>query len=230
MRAHSPADAAADMDFVKAFLLTYRSFTTPEIFLKKLGERWACPSSVDKGRQQVIKLRICACFSCHSRALLTLTGTTITQWLDRIDEPAVLDLIGPFVQNQILADASFESLGNRLKKTVEERKISAKQRVYKYQSDPPPVIVRAARVAFGANRAQPPRAPEVWMTLFDIDEMEAARQLTLPLFEIYSRIKPAELFNQAWNSAKLRHRSPNVVRAWYQHILLRSVSLSAPSP
>lgn len=50
------------------------------------------------------------------------------------------------------------------------------------------------------------------MTLFDIDETEAARQLTLPLFELYARIKPAELFNQAWNSAKLRHRSPNVVR------------------
>ena len=50
------------------------------------------------------------------------------------------------------------------------------------------------------------------MTLFDLDEMEVARQLTLPLFELYSRIKPAELFNQAWNSPKLRHRSPNVVR------------------
>lgn len=137
------------MDFVKAFLLTYRSFTTPEIFLKKLGERWLCPSSVDKGRQQVIKLRICTWinftpFCDCGEFLITYTelGTTITQWLDRIDDVAVLDLIGPFVQTQILPEQSFESLGNRLKKTVEERKISAKQRVYNYQTPPPPVIVR----------------------------------------------------------------------------------------
>lgn len=62
-----------DMDFVKAFLLTYRSFTSPEIFIKKLGERWACPSSVDKGRQQVIKLRICTpacCSRCSTHSCI----------------------------------------------------------------------------------------------------------------------------------------------------------------
>lgn len=51
------------------------------------------------------------------------------------------------MQNQILADTSFASLGARLQKTVEERKISAKQRVYKYQSDPPPAIVRSPHSA-----------------------------------------------------------------------------------
>src|SRR5689334_10737330 len=28
------------MDFLKAFVITYRSFTTSEIFLRKLSERW----------------------------------------------------------------------------------------------------------------------------------------------------------------------------------------------
>jgi glycine hydroxymethyltransferase/Rap guanine nucleotide exchange factor 1 len=42
--------------------------------------------------------------------------------------------------------------------------------------------------------------------------MEVARQLTLPTFKIYSQIKPSELFNQAWLSPKLQHKSPNVLK------------------
>jgi hypothetical protein len=74
-------------------------------------------------------------------------GTTITQWLERIDDVAVLELIGPFVEKYIHQDTSFESLATRLRKTVEERKVSAKQRVYNYQTPPPPIIVRTRLVS-----------------------------------------------------------------------------------
>ena len=48
------------------------------------------------------------------------------------------------------------------------------------------------------------------MSILDIDELEAARQLTLPLFDMYSKIRPVELFGQAWNNVKTKDRSPHV--------------------
>jgi hypothetical protein len=42
-------------------------------------------------------------------------------------------------------------------------------------------------------------------------ESEIARQLTLIEFRIFAKIKSAELLNQAWNTSKLKYRSPNVL-------------------
>jgi len=49
------------------------------------------------------------------------------------------------------------------------------------------------------------------LKLADISEEEIARQLTLQEFALYSKIEPTELLNKAWNTPKLRHRSPNVL-------------------
>jgi hypothetical protein len=61
-----------------------------------------------------------------------------------------------------------------------------------------------------------PKVPKSIFTLsldlFDVDDEEIARQITLMDFEIYSSIKLSELLNQSWNKPKLRHRSPNVIR------------------
>ncbi|KAJ3452351.1 ras guanine nucleotide exchange factor i-related [Anaeramoeba flamelloides] len=50
------------------------------------------------------------------------------------------------------------------------------------------------------------------LTLFDIDEEEIARQISIIDFEIFSKIKPAELLNCAWSKDKLKHRAKNVLK------------------
>jgi hypothetical protein len=48
----------SDLMYMKAFLLTYRSFATPELLLAKLIERYHVPPREDKNRTK-IQLRVC---------------------------------------------------------------------------------------------------------------------------------------------------------------------------
>ena len=59
-------DKTHDLNYVKTFLLTYRSFTTPEILLKKIIERYHVPRPVnaafedfERNIKRPIQLRVC---------------------------------------------------------------------------------------------------------------------------------------------------------------------------
>jgi hypothetical protein len=49
------------------------------------------------------------------------------------------------------------------------------------------------------------------LEVFDYDELEIARQLTLIEFEHYEKIMPSELLGQAWSKQKNQHKAPNVL-------------------
>jgi len=49
------------------------------------------------------------------------------------------------------------------------------------------------------------------LNVFDFDELEVARQLTLIEYEYYEKILPGELFGQSWSKEKTQHRSANVL-------------------
>lgn len=50
------------------------------------------------------------------------------------------------------------------------------------------------------------------LTLYQIDQEEVARQLTLMDSNVFMAIKPSELLNQSWGKPKLKHLAPNVLR------------------
>ena len=50
------------------------------------------------------------------------------------------------------------------------------------------------------------------LSLYQIDQEEVARQLTLMDSHIFMAIKPSELLNQSWGKPKLKHLAPNVLR------------------
>lgn len=50
------------------------------------------------------------------------------------------------------------------------------------------------------------------LTLYQIDQEEFARQLTILDSHVFVSIKPSELLNQSWNKPKLKHLAPNVLR------------------
>jgi hypothetical protein len=49
------------------------------------------------------------------------------------------------------------------------------------------------------------------LSLFDVDALEIARQLTILDSRSYQAIQPSELLNLAWSKAKLRHRASNII-------------------
>ncbi len=289
---HLTSEKEYDIDLTKTFLITYRSFTTTELFMRKLMERWAVPATVDKKTGMHVCLRVRVwCFIAHCYAfgsdravccaaamVIKLRICTIIQhWLERLDEPAAVELINTFVTKHVATEEGFDNLSNKLRKEIENRvrsplhsimcenvrmyvcmcmylrgvvgicmyvciqgacacvmlgigvslcvcecvlvrscirsgadalcfcvdlmqRAAPKMRVYHFHTPPPAVL--------------PLRQPSASIgSILDVDELEAARQLTLPLFELYSKIRPVELFGQAWNNPKLKDRAPNVRHA-----------------
>uniref|UniRef100_A0A6B2L5K5 Ras-GEF domain-containing protein n=1 Tax=Arcella intermedia TaxID=1963864 RepID=A0A6B2L5K5_9EUKA len=181
--------------FVSLFLLTYRSFTTPEILLVKLRQRYDVPREENQEDQQykekalpiqlrvinVIKLWLDTCFNEMSNKFLL-------ELKDFIDTKLMRDHVG-----------QAKSILQILEKQ-EKLKVSSEKPNFIFNKPPePPIIPKGGKIFL----------PELdWM---DLDPQEIARQLTLIEFEMLYKIKPSEFLNQSWNKPKLRHNAKNIL-------------------
>ncbi|KAJ5074401.1 guanine nucleotide exchange factor [Anaeramoeba ignava] len=178
-------ELTVDLSFVKTFLLTYQSFTTPEILFQKLVERYNVPEEFAR-KKKIIQLRVVNVF---------------VLWIQNYFSdfnPNLLHKLFIFSENYLQRDGYQTVL--HILKTILSKKFqgTSNESEYLNMSLPEPKIPK--------NIFSPK------LTLNDIDEEEIARQLTLYEFNIYKQIKPKELLNQAWNKQKLKHNSPNVIR------------------
>eukprot|EP01111_Echinosteliopsis_oligospora_P014929 TRINITY_DN5748_c1_g1_i1.p1 TRINITY_DN5748_c1_g1~~TRINITY_DN5748_c1_g1_i1.p1 ORF type:complete len:673 (+),score=164.12 TRINITY_DN5748_c1_g1_i1:79-2019(+) len=180
-----------DIDFLKTFLLTYQSFTTPAKLLQKLIQRYTMPPELGEGNINI-----------QLRVFNVLKVWVTYHWSDFNEE--LIQSLKHFIDtlslrtdnNHILFVKTITStISNKLKTDEDE----SKKRKKDFDEIPP--------------------EPKVPKAIFsptlkwdDIDDEEIARQLTILDFEMYSSIKASELLNQSWNKPKLKHRSPNVLR------------------
>ena len=190
-------DSSLHLKFLKTFLLTYRSFTTPEILLEKLMQRYAVPipEGVNmpdflKNVQQPIRLRVC---------------NVIKQWVERYFfdfNDSLISKLNSFLDMDVAIDMT--NMAKIIRNAIE------KQRRMAVYSDEETLLLTLKTPPPEAKVPRNIFSPQLqWV---DIDEEEIARQLTLIEFKSYTAIKPLELLNQAWNNAKYKHRSPNVLQ------------------
>lgn len=173
--------ASLDMNRMKTFITTYRSFTTPEVLLDKLIQRYHVPES--SGEEPLpIQLRCC-------NALKHLIETQYEDFSEQF-----LDQLNQFLDelNEAPAYKKFAVIiQSTLQKKQEERQTTKTEIINLTVEEKIPLLPSKL--------------------LFVINEEEIARQLTLVDFRIYQAIQPAELLNQAWNKAKYKHRAKNVL-------------------
>ncbi|KAL9654235.1 hypothetical protein ABK040_010267 [Willaertia magna] len=191
----------ADGKFTTNFLITYRSFTVPEILLKKLLERYQVPKrppsnstiSEEDWNKNNIQIQI-------------RTGALLSKW---IDEYFALDWndnmireLTIFIEDVLLKNPQSAGLGkkirSRLDGKIQGRYKDAAQTIF---SDPPPPPVVPANVF----------SPK--LSIWDIKEEELAKQLTKMDHGLYRNIEAHELLNCSWSKPKLRHRSKNVIKS-----------------
>lgn len=89
---------------MRAFMLTYRSFTDYKTLLRKLGERYAAPSSISDKVKKIVKARV---------------GIVLKHWItheDPAEKEAILDEIEKFVDS---IEEEFSDLANMLAKTIQ---------------------------------------------------------------------------------------------------------------
>ncbi|KAJ3427944.1 guanine nucleotide exchange factor [Anaeramoeba flamelloides] len=183
-----------EMDYISyrnTFLMTYQSFTTPKELLNKLIERYHVPRNYAKKftdfkkKRHLIQVRI---------------GTVLKKWIENhfsdFNE-RLLTQVTAFVDTFMFRDGHnvlAKSIRSTINKQLSENKVHKKTFL-----DLPPDPIYPKNI-FSSD-----------FSLLDLDPVEFARQETLIEHDIYTKIRPPELLNQAWSKEKTKHRSPNVL-------------------
>ncbi|KAJ6234200.1 ras guanine nucleotide exchange factor i-related [Anaeramoeba flamelloides] len=166
--------------YTKTFLMTYQSFTTPRKLLAKLIQRFHIPpekEEIYKGRKKIIRLRVC-----------NFLRFWITDYFEDF-QPKLLPELIDFIDNSIRT-ANMTKMANNLKEIIERNlneNDESKENTYKTPPDP-----KLPKNIFSPK-----------LNLFDVDEEEIARQLTLIEFKIYSKIKKLQKLQKSQESQKL---------------------------
>ncbi|TXT13115.1 hypothetical protein VHUM_01516 [Vanrija humicola] len=212
------AHTAADTNFFKAFMLTYRSFVTTEELIDLLIERFDIqpPAGLDEvelkewtvRKQTPIRLRVV---------------NTLKTWLDQHfvegQDEEVLAKVEAFAQARTVG--AREMLVRQLETLIGRSRrhdVNNPRQPGKGMSAPPAPI---------AIKAQPGRP----VTFLDYSPLEVARQLTIVESGFYQRIKPIECMHKAWQAENSTELAPNLMHTitatnrlsrWTSLLILRS--------
>lgn len=197
-------ESSVDFEFLKSFLATYRSFTTPEELWIKLQERYDVPLwlptsdlSKDAYKQFVIvpiRLRVA-----------NVIGQWISSYWSDINFE-LLDHIHDFIEEKLVKDG-FNGLYKKLT-TIFEKVLNDKK---SFENNDNKFPLK--------NRIETPRVslmnelkfePIIQIFLDDsIDAKIIAEQLTVLEWKYYSKIAHVELLNKSWSKENF-NLSPNV--------------------
>eukprot|EP01117_Protostelium_nocturnum_P007328 TRINITY_DN2622_c0_g1_i1.p1 TRINITY_DN2622_c0_g1~~TRINITY_DN2622_c0_g1_i1.p1 ORF type:complete len:1183 (-),score=324.64 TRINITY_DN2622_c0_g1_i1:2249-5797(-) len=177
---------STEQNFLKTFIITYQSFTTPYTLLEKLEQRYRGPPKdcppIDNQMLLKIKMRVCVVLKIW-----------IELQFDDFD-PQLSRKLQLFISDVIGKDPQMGEMAKRLHSQIEAKKSA----------------IRIERAEINSEI----RIPEKDLCPVDLfyskGEAEIARSLTMLEFALFKRIKASELLNQAWNSVKLRHKAVNV--------------------
>eukprot|EP00026_Physarum_polycephalum_P003142 Phypoly_transcript_03151.p1 GENE.Phypoly_transcript_03151~~Phypoly_transcript_03151.p1 ORF type:complete len:727 (+),score=161.57 Phypoly_transcript_03151:83-2263(+) len=203
-------DRTPETDYAIAFLLTYRSFTTPMELLEKLIARYNIEPKEPLTGDQL------ALFEKKKKIIQLRVGNVLKMWLDKHfhdfqNDGNLVHRVINFVETQITKD--METIG----KTI--TKLLAHQRgvlSFSFNTPPPTTFV--------------PKSAD----FSDFEPVEVARQLTLIEYDLYRGIEAKECLNQAWGKPNKEELAPhivlmikrfNLVSAWVATEILRSDKL-----
>eukprot|EP00005_Dracoamoeba_jomungandri_P012234 CAMPEP_0174267954 /NCGR_PEP_ID=MMETSP0439-20130205/35551_1 /TAXON_ID=0 /ORGANISM="Stereomyxa ramosa, Strain Chinc5" /LENGTH=1811 /DNA_ID=CAMNT_0015355801 /DNA_START=40 /DNA_END=5472 /DNA_ORIENTATION=+ len=200
----TPCNEYQDLKFMETFLLTYQSFTTPEIFLDKLIERYSPPEDLLNAKKKkdgdnvpttaeikTIQIRVC---------------NVLNEWLDLEDlDDYLLKKAKDFIKDQV--SVSHRQLELKLMNTIAKKeRCSGKE----------PSLYASPLHDGRGSPAPPTKVPNNLyannLNFFDVSDEEIARQITIIDHKLFSAIMPKELVSQAWLKPKLQKNAPNALK------------------
>jgi len=188
-----------DTKYMKAFMLTFRSFTTPAELLQLLINRFnitaatgASPEELtafESGVKKVVRLRV---------------FNVLKHWLnqgfyDFKEDAQLRETLQSFIQNQMAVD--MENPARSLQKIIETKlTIGEKEYEHVFTGEPPaPVLIQSI-------------TPANKMLIETYSPKELARQMTLIEYRLFAAINPSECVSQHWMSKRKEELAPNILR------------------
>jgi son of sevenless-like protein len=218
---------ALDHNYVTAFFITCRSFTTTRMLLEKLILRYAAPAPLrfseeqkvewEKSKQPVIRTRVC---------------NALRHWVEKyehdFEDQDLRQRLNTFVNNTLEEKKMKEMLSRALEKAMNKVKVSQQRiaimdeiRTMQRRQEALLEMMRtyeeeSASTMSNARDDPPPRSffPKTYRSpvhfLLDWPAVEIARQLTLIEFELFQRIRHQEFLNQSWNKPGKEEKAPGI--------------------
>jgi len=184
-----------DPHYVRAFLLTYRSFSSPKELLDTLEKRWNLPKADMLDDAARVK------YESIQRQIRLRIWYVVKEWMDHFfefDFKGDDELISSFSQFITMDMASVLTGPAKQLEVALNRKIQGNDtRKIIQPKTPSPIVPRCKGE----------------LTVMDIHPLEMARQLFMIEHELYRKIQPKECLDQSWtkNDAQGKTVAPNVL-------------------
>lgn len=186
---------AFDSKFTTTFLMTYRSFTTSEIFMELLIDRFhvRIPAGLDEGKLQLWEER--------KRIPIQLRAVNVMRlWLETYYTPAdgkALDLVEGF-SNYALIHRHVSGMRDMLLRLIKRRREG---------------LANVSRKSSYVNPQPSPVLPidMEHLDLLSISPVEIARQITMIESDLFFRVGIPECLKKSWTAVDAHSRAKSIV-------------------
>eukprot|EP00761_Pharyngomonas_kirbyi_P002852 gb/GECH01002856.1/.p1 GENE.gb/GECH01002856.1/~~gb/GECH01002856.1/.p1 ORF type:complete len:906 (+),score=270.45 gb/GECH01002856.1/:1-2718(+) len=184
-----------DNNFMYAFMLTYRSFTTPQDLLDMLIERYNLPPPNPSDKRDFAEFKKTKLDKVRLRVLQVMK-----HWMEKHKydfDDTLISGIETFIEKHIEGTKSASS-ASFIRRALKKLKEEQTQGPTTFAEAPPKPLMPSMRV-FRSD-----------IQLMDFPSKEIARQITLIEFDIFRKIHPKEFLNQSWNKDNWETQAQNI--------------------
>jgi len=184
-----------DPEYVTAFLLTYRSFISPEEFMAMMMQNFHVPDPVlHQDREFLEYYHDTVRKPIQFRTCNTFKLWVEKHWYDFENNPGLVKRLRQWIAEDV-EKSDYKALAKNLEKVISKKEQGGKKGVMHVRQDMPTPIV-----------------PKPGARFIDFSPLEVARQISLIEFADYKKIHPTECMHQSWTKKNKAEAAPSIGR------------------
>eukprot|EP00040_Diaphanoeca_grandis_P021301 m.113455 g.113455 ORF g.113455 m.113455 type:complete len:1196 (-) comp28272_c0_seq1:23-3610(-) len=193
----------ADMNYVKDFLISFRSFCEPHVLLDYLVKRYRIsePNSADKTKMRLFSRKIAIPIKLR-------VVNVLKQWIEKhyddfVDDHSLLKELLRFIKADLSTNLAMKSKVALLTKSIRRQRDLINSKDHQNALEQPPPVLWPQHITSDTIN---------FFHVMTLHPIEIARQLTRIESETFRAIKASELAGQAWTKKDKATKAPQVLK------------------